>query len=133
MAANPKTITIEISPGEVIDRLTILRIKLEHITDEAKLDNVRLELEGLEDVRGKNIPGTPEIKALEADLEAINAKLWDIEDEIRDCERDGEFGPHFIELARAVYYNNDERARIKREINQLLGAGIVEEKSYTPY
>ncbi len=133
MADNPKAITIEISPGEVVDRLAILRIKLEHMTDEAKLANVRLELEGLEAARDKKIPDTPEIAALDADLEAINAKLWDIEDEIRDCERDGEFGPHFIELARAVYYNNDERARIKREINQLLGADIVEEKSYTPY
>lgn len=133
MAANPKTITIKISPGEAIDRLTILRIKLEHITGEAKLANVRSELESLELARGKKIPDTPEIKALEADLEAINARLWNIEDEIRDCERGGEFGPHFIELARAVYRINDERARIKREINQLLGAGIVEEKSYTPY
>ncbi len=133
MAANPKAITIEISPGEAIDRLTILRIKLEHMTDEAKLTNVRLELEGLEKACGKKIPDTPEIKALDADLEAINAKLWDIEDEIRDCERDGELGPHFIELARAIYYNNDERARIKREINELLGAGIVEEKSYASY
>ena len=133
MAANPKAITIEISPGEVVDRSTILRIKLEHMTDEAKLANVRLELEGLEAARRKKIPDTPEIAALDADLEAINAKLWDIEDEIRACERDGDFGPHFIELARAVYYNNDERARIKREINELLGANIVEEKSYSPY
>ena len=133
MAANTKAITIEISPGEVIDRLTILRIKLEHITDEDKLANVRSELESLEDARGKKIPDTPEIKALEADLEAINAKLWNIEDEIRDCERGGDFGPRFIELARAVYYNNDERARIKRETNELLGAGIVEEKSYASY
>ncbi len=133
MAVNPKAITIEISPGEMVDRLTILRIKLAHMTDEAKLANVRLELEGLEAAHRENIADSPEIAALDADLEAINAKLWDIEDEIRACERDGNFGPRFIELARAVYYNNDERARIKREINDLLGADIVEEKSYSPY
>lgn len=133
MADNPKTITIEISPAEVIDRLTILRIKLERMTGEAKLANIRSELEGLEQARRKDIPDTPEIATLDRDLEAINARLWDLEDDIRGCERRGDFGPRFIELARAVYRINDERARIKREINQLLGATIVEEKSYTPY
>ena len=127
------TVTIEIAPGELIDKITILEIKREQISDAEKLANVRVELETLEASRDAAIQASDEMTRLTADLKAVNQELWGIEDDIRDCERDGDFGPKFIELARAVYKTNDRRAALKREINVHLGSRLVEEKSYQPY
>ncbi len=127
------TVSIEIAPGELIDKITILEIKTVFIGDAEKLANVRIELETLEKSRDAAIEPSPEMDRLTADLKAVNLELWKIEDDIRDCERNGNFGPEFIELARAVYKTNDRRAALKREINTLLGSRLVEEKSYQPY
>ena len=128
-----ESIKIDVSPGELIDKITILRIKAERMDDPAKLENVRIELELLSRTMRDAIPPSDELAALETELRRYNENLWRIEDDIRDCEAAGEFGDKFIELARAVYRNNDQRARLKREINALLGSVIVEEKSYKPY
>ncbi len=128
-----ESIRVELSPGELVDKITILEIKAARITDPAKLANVRFELGVLDAVRGEAIPASVQLDRLTTDLRAVNTRLWDIEDEIRDCERNENFGDRFIKLARAVYHTNDRRADIKRRINDLLGARIVEEKSYTAY
>lgn len=127
------TITVEVAPGELIDKITILEIKLERMTDPAKLRNVRIEWETLVAARDQAVPPSAEMDRLTGELKAINEQLWVIEDDIRDCERDKDFGPRFVELARAVYVTNDRRAEVKRAINQLLGSRIVEEKSYAAY
>ena len=124
---------VEIAPGELIDKITILEIKLERIADSAKLANVRIEYDVLAACRDANIEPSAEMARLTAELKTINEKLWEVEDDIRDLERAKDFGDRFIELARAVYVTNDERARVKREINQLLGSKLVEEKSYAAY
>lgn len=129
----PGTVTIEIAPGELIDKITILQIKSERIADPDKLANVAIELETLSASRDAALPASDGLDRLSADLKAVNEKLWVIEDDIRDCERAGDFGPRFIELARAVYRTNDVRADLKRQINTLLGSRLVEEKSYQPY
>lgn len=126
-------IMVEIAPGELLDKITILELKLERIADEAKLANVRIEHQTLSDTRAQSLPASDELDALVADLKAVNGRLWEIEDDIRDCERNKDFGQTFIELARAVYINNDERAQLKRAINELLGSRLVEEKSYAAY
>ena len=128
-----QSIRVELSPGELVDKITILEIKAARIADPAKLANVRFELGVLDAVRREAIMAAAELDRLTTDLRAVNTRLWDIEDEIRDCERDGNFGDRFIKLARAVYHTNDRRADLKRRINDLLGARIVEEKSYTAY
>lgn|SRR5690606_7057913 len=126
-------IRVPISPGELIDKITILQIKSERITDAQKVANVRTELALLEET-WRNSPGsTVDIDAEWAALRRINEKLWDIEDRIRDKERARSFDQEFIDLARAVYMTNDERAAVKREINTRLGSTIVEEKSYAKY
>ena len=122
-----------ISPGELIDKLTILEIKAERIQDPAKLANVRHELQLLQDTWRKSAHDTMAIQSHWDELRRINAELWDIEDRIRDEERAQRFEAEFIRLARAVYITNDERARVKREINTKLGSKIVEEKSYAEY
>jgi hypothetical protein len=127
------SVTVEISPGELIDKLTILEIKAARITDHEKLANVRYEYALLEMARDRKIPASAALDRLVADLGAVNAKLWDIEDELCDCERAGRFDERFVGLARSVYRTNDRRAAIKGEINRLLGATIVEEISYTEY
>lgn len=127
------TITIEVAPGELLDKLTILAIKLERIDDAAKKANVRIEFVVLDAARAQAIPATAEVERLTGELRAANEALWDIEDQIRDCERDKDFGPRFIELARAVYHTNDRRAAIKKAINLHLGSRLVEEKSYSAY
>lgn len=126
-------IVIEVSPGELIDRLTILEIKSNRINDPEKLRNVRHELSLYRTIRSSQLPADGKLSELEGNLRAINETLWDIEDEIRACEAQQDFGARFIDLARAVYRENDRRATIKREINMLLGSTIIEEKSYTPY
>jgi len=127
------SISVEIAPGELIDKITILEIKLERITDKAKLVNVRLEWETLTKARDGAIKASPDLERLSAKLKAANEALWEIEDDIRDCERDKEFGETFVRLARSVYISNDKRAALKREINELLGSSLIEEKSYAAY
>jgi predicted nuclease with TOPRIM domain len=122
-----------ISPGELIDKITILEIKAERIKDAAKLQNVRHELQLLQDTWRRSGHDQATIQSQWDELRRINAELWDIEDRIRDEERAQRFEAEFIRLARAVYVTNDERARVKREINTLLGSRIVEEKSYADY
>jgi hypothetical protein len=124
------SIRLEVSAGELIDKLTILYIKKEKIRDEARRVNILNELRALEPPRTKLIREFPQTLALETKLRGINEALWNIEDAIRECEERREFGSRFIELARAVYKTNDERAVVKRAINLLCRSSIVEEKSY---
>ena len=127
------SIRVAVSAGELIDRITILEIKSERFDDAAKLENVRTELEALTAARRSALPPSAGLSRLSADLKAVNQRLWQIEDDIRACEAAQDFGPRFVELARAVYFANDERSRLKRQINELTGSAIVEEKSYTTY
>jgi hypothetical protein len=122
-----------ISAGELIDKITILRVKVERIGDPAKEANVRKELALLEATAARELAASAALDALTADLQAVNAALWDIEDGKRDCERRQDFGPAFVALARRVYIDNDRRAALKRAINEVAGSEIVEEKSYRPY
>jgi len=124
-------ITIEISPGELIDKITILEIKSERVTNAEKLRNVREELDMLRSARTQVLTTSEQLTALTAKLKAVNTALWEIEDAVRRCEAEGDFGAHFIELARSVYHRNDERAVLKRAVNDLLGSRLIEEKSYT--
>ncbi|MEJ6396382.1 DUF6165 family protein [Yoonia sp. 208BN28-4] len=119
-----------IAPGELIDKLTILRLKTENISDPAKLANVRHEQDVLQKVADAAIPPSDDLTRLWAELYRINGDLWVIEDDIRKCEGRNDFGPAFIALARAVYVTNDERASVKKQINLLLGSDLIEEKSY---
>jgi len=124
---------VPISPGELIDKITILEIKSQRMTDAAKLHNVRTELSLLTETWKASAYSATDISAEWAGLRDVNGKLWDIEDRIRDQERDARFDAEFIELARAVYVTNDERAAIKKRINTRLGSLLVEEKSYADY
>jgi hypothetical protein len=126
-------ICVEIPAGELIDKITILEIKAARITDAEKLGNVRRELQVLCQARDAAVRGSAELDALTRQLKSVNQVLWQVEDAIRDCERNQDFGPKFIELARRVYQTNDRRADLKRQINQLLGSRLVEEKFYTAY
>ncbi len=126
-------ILVPISPGELLDKITILRIKSARMSDATKLVNVRHELQLLEHTWQQAVPASVDLAADERALQAVNASLWEIEDEIRDQEAARSFGARFIELARAVYVTNDERAAIKKRINVALGSALVEEKSYRPY
>jgi hypothetical protein len=127
------SVQIEVSWGELLDKISILEIKSERITDTDALANVRHELALLTSARDQSIPPDVDISAAFSELTEINKALWDIEDDIRDCERRGDFGSHFVELARAVYGTNDKRSAVKRLINKSLGSALIEEKSYTTY
>ena len=129
--ARPMVATI--TPGELVDKITILRIKAARIADPAKLRNVRSELSELETVRDDSIAASPRLNALTADLLRVNEAIWDAEDAVRLCERDGDFGPGFIAVARTVYRENDRRAALKREINDLLGWRRHEEKQHSAH
>jgi hypothetical protein len=126
-------VLVPVSWGEVIDKITILEIKGDRIADPAKRANILKELNELVAVRDRDFPGHAPLAALAAELRSINEALWQIEDDIRDCERAKDFGPRFVALARSVYITNDRRAEVKRRINQALGSALVEEKSYAPY
>ena len=126
-------IEVPVSAGELVDKVTILEIKSERIADPAKLANIRRELAGLGEILRPMLANTPALERSKASLRTINETLWQIEDDIRDCERKKDFGPRFIELARSVYRSNDKRAGAKREIDALLGSELVEEKSYASY
>ena len=123
-------ILAEISAGELIDKITILEIKRVKITDEGKLIEINKELLSLSLILEKNIPDLSKIDKLKSDLKNINLKLWDIEDNKRNSEKNNDFGEKFIKLARNVYKFNDERAKIKLAINNTLGSSIKEVKSY---
>jgi hypothetical protein len=126
-------IKVPVSPGELLDKITILRIKAQRMRDAEKLKNVQLELAALEHTWGSSNYAKLDIAADIEALQRVNERLWVIEDDIRDKERAQAFDARFIELARAVYFENDERAAIKRRINVRLGSSIVEEKSYAQY
>ena len=124
---------IEVSPGELLDRISILEIKSERIGDRDKLRNINHELDLYRGTISGKIPDSEAMTRLIGDLKDVNGSLWTIEDEIRACEARRDFGERFVELARSVYRTNDRRASIKREINILCGSAIIEEKSYTRY
>jgi hypothetical protein len=128
-----KDVLVPLSPGELLDKITILRIKVARIQDAAKLANVKLELSLLERTWKDSGAGAHDVALDERALENVNERLWDIEDRIRDKEAHQTFDREFIELARAVYICNDERAAIKKRINLQLGSRLVEEKSYKQY
>jgi uncharacterized protein DUF6165 len=126
-------ILVPVSPGELLDRITILRIKSERITDAQPLANVRRELALLEPIWRATCAAQPGLATEEAALQRVNLELWEIEDRIRGHEAQRRFDAAFIELARSVYLRNDERAALKKRINVALKSAIVEEKSYRPY
>ena len=121
---------VPISAGELIDKLTILEIKAERLADPDKRRNVVRERDALAAARDRAGLHGPAVEPFVADLKRVNEALWDIEDEIRACEAEQDFGPRFIELARSVYGTNDERAAIKKRLNLAVGSAYVEEKSY---
>ena len=126
-------IQVPVSPGEVLDKITILEIKSERIEAPEKLINVRIELELLQKTWHETVAEDPVISDLHRQLKTINETLWEIEDDIRDKEREKAFDEEFIELARQVYFTNDRRSKVKKELNLHLGSEIVEEKSYQDY
>lgn len=128
-----KDVLVPISPGELLDKITILRIKQERIPDASKLAHVKLELALLEQTWRDCGGASHDVALDERALHNVNERLWDIEDRIRDKEAKQSFDRDFIELARAVYVCNDERAAIKKRINLRLGSRLIEEKSYRPY
>lgn len=127
------SLMIEVGAGELIDKITILKIKADRMTDPAKLKNVNHELDVLSRARQESLKQSAELDRQEEALRQVNEALWVIEDDIRACEAARDFGPKFIELARSVYIQNDKRAAIKKSINELCGSSIVEEKSYTEF
>ena len=127
---------IEVSNGEIIDKYTILEIKLSEIKDTKKLVNIQHEYDVLTPVVENMYAETKDenhLKQLQNNLLEVNKKLWKIEDDIRECERANDFGKTFVDLARAVYYTNDDRSDVKKEINKYTGSDLVEEKSYEEY
>ena len=128
----PQDILVPISVGELMDKITILEIKSERLKNPSQLENVTHELTALRAVRLGDVDRVM-LDKLSAELKRVNAKLWDVEDAIRECDARGDFGQSFIELARAVYRLNDERSRLKKAINLASGSRLIEEKSYSFY
>lgn len=124
---------IPISWGELLDKITILQIKLENLISQEALNNVAWELKQLQSIFFQSCPKAIKPKELELELKKINQQLWDIEDKIRDKEKHKSFDDEFIQLARSVYITNEERSRIKRRINETFGSDLIEEKSYAEY
>ena len=133
MINKSKKILTEISAGELLDKISILEIKLDKIKDKGSLIEINKEYTSLSETKNSNISITKDLENLTKQLKEINMKLWSIEDEKRMCEKNKDFGKKFIELARSVYLNNDKRAKIKSEINKLLGSNIKEIKKYINY
>jgi len=133
MANKSKKILTEISAGELLDKISILEIKLDKIKDKESLVEINKEYELLNKTKNSNLILTEDLKNLINKLKEINMKLWTIEDEKRTCEKNKDFGKKFIDLSRNVYINNDKRAEIKSEINRLLGSNIKEVKKYASY
>ena len=130
MTNKSKKILTEISAGELLDKISILEIKLDNIKDQKKLEEVKKEYKSLDETKKINIKITQDLQKLINELKKTNNELWHIEDRKRLCEKNKDFGSEFIELARNVYINNDKRAKIKSAINNLLGSNIREVKSY---
>jgi hypothetical protein len=130
--ADPRPITIEVSPGELLDKITILEIKSRRIRDPEKRRNILVELDLLHNVR-EVLALPPGVDRLTQELKTVNETIWEIEDKVRRCELKGDFGPDFVSLARSIYLNNDRRARLKRQINKSLGSRLMEEKSLPSY
>src|SRR5579863_2280163 len=128
--ASDQSIGVPIATGELIDKITILEIKVERIADPTKIANVRVELALLCQRRDATLAPDTGLDVLVARLKAVNERLWDLEDQIRDCDRRQDFGPGFVTVARSIYRANDERAALKREINLATGSQLIEEKSY---
>lgn len=126
-------INVPISPGELVDKITILEIKKEFIDDINKLKNIKHEYDLLMQIYSNDVSKTDGVDSLKSKLKNINLSLWKIEDDIRDCERDKIFKERFVQLARDVYFTNDKRSKVKLEINLLLNSSLVEEKSYKDY
>ena len=133
MTNKSKKIVSEISAGELLDKLSILEIKLDKIKNQNRQQEISKEYKILQKTKEMNIESTQEINQLIEEIKIINLKLWEIEDKIRVCEKNKDFGKDFIELARGVYFNNDKRAKIKSEINEILGSNIREIKQYVDY
>ncbi len=133
MSVPEGTIAIPVSPGELLDKISILEIKAARIADPAKLQAVLHELDLLRTAREKHIAASVDLASCVAELRTTNESLWDIENRIRDCERRGDFGPDFVDLARSVYQFNDRRAALKRAINELSGSAFAEVKLYSSY
>jgi len=123
----------EISPGELLDKISILEIKLEKIKDKNSQEKIKIEYKILKKIQNSSIEMSDKIKDLYRSVSDVNIKLWDIEDKLRICEQNKDFGKNFIELARGVYFNNDKRAKLKNEINEILKSNIREIKQYVDY
>ena len=130
MTNKSKKILTEISAGELLDKISILEIKLDYIKDKEKLVEINKELKSLEETKKSNIEINENLQKLINQLKEVNLKLWDIEEGKRKCEKNADFGKDFIQLSRSVYINKDKRAKIKSDINRLLGSNIKEVKSY---
>tara|TARA_X000001036_G_C20027949_1_gene541546 strand:+ start:126 stop:527 length:402 start_codon:yes stop_codon:yes gene_type:complete len=133
MTNKSKKILSEISFGELLDKISILEIKLDKVKNKTNLQDINKEYKALIKAKNKNIKSLKKIKFLYSNLKKVNLKLWNIEDSIRICEKNKNFNRKFIELARDVYINNDKRAKIKSEINKVLGSNIKEIKQYVNY
>ena len=133
MINKPKKILAEISPGELLDKISILEIKLEKIKDKNSQEEIKKEYKILKEIQNSSIKYEDRIKNLINSIKEVNIKLWDAEDKLRICEKNKDFGKSFIELAREIYFNNDKRSKIKSEINKILGSNIKEVKQYVKY
>ena len=128
-----KKILTEISPGELLDKISILEIKLDKIKNKNSQEEINKEYKVLKEVKNLNINLTEKVKQLCEEIKEVIHKLWNVEDKLRICEKNKDFGKNFIELAREVYFNNDKRSKIKSEINKILGSNIKEIKQYVNY
>jgi len=133
MTNKSKKILSEISAGELLDKISILEIKLEKIEDKNNREEIKKEYKILKEIQNSSIKFDDKIKELFNSIKVINIKLWNVEDDLRVCEKNKDFGKNFIELAREVYFNNDKRSKIKSEINKILGSNIREIKQYVNY
>ena len=133
MIIKSKKILSEISAGELIDKISILEIKLEKIKNKANQDEINKEYNILKEVQNSSIEMTEKLKTLLKEIKEVNLNLWNIEDKLRICEKNKDFGQTFIELARGVYLNNDKRSKIKSKINEVSGSNIKEIKQYVDY
>ena len=133
MKDKSKKILSEISAGELLDKISILEIKLEKVKDKNSQEAIKKEYKTLKEIQNSSIKLENKIKDLFRSIKEVNLKLWEVEDSLRICEKNNDFGKKFIELAREVYFNNDKRSKIKSEINELLGSNIKEVKQYVNY
>ena len=133
MTNKTKKILTEISPGELLDKISILEIKLEKVEDKKSQEEIKREYKILKEIQTSSIKMTDKIKNLTQSVKNVNIELWDIEDKLRIYEKNRDFGKNFIELARGVYFKNDERAKLKNEINEILESNIREIKQYMNY